>query len=96
MGYTKEKPKIAADTEELRRTIQGWGVDLNPSDRPSYPKEKLEPTGAHWDFPERQPETFPRERSTEHKFLTPVFGTAQPLKGASGAIRRWAYTYSEG
>jgi len=96
MGYTSEKLKIAPDTEELRRTIPGWGVDLNPTDRPSYPKEKIEPTGAHWDFPERQPERYPREKSTEHKFLTPVFGTAQPLKGASGAIRRWAYTYSEG
>lgn len=96
MGYTSEKPKIAPDTEELRRTIPGWGVDLDPADRPSYPKEKLEPTGAHWDFPERQPERFPREKSTEHKFLTPVFGTAQPLKGVSGKIRRWAYTYSEG
>ena len=96
MGYTREKPKIASETEELRRTIPGWGVDLNPADRPSFPKEKLEPTGAHWDFPERQPERYPREKSTEHKFLTPVFGTAQPLKGVSGAIRRWAYTYSEG
>jgi hypothetical protein len=96
MGYTREKSEIAPETEELRRIIPGWGVDLNPADRPSYPKEKLEPTGAHWDFPERQPETYPREKSTEHKFLTPVFGTAQPLKGVSGAIRRWAYTYSEG
>jgi hypothetical protein len=96
MGYTAEKPKIARDTDELRRTIPGWGVDLDPADRPSYPKEKMEPTGAHWDFPERQPERFPREKSTEHKFLTPVFGTAQPLRGVSGAIRRWAYTYSEG
>jgi hypothetical protein len=96
VGYTREKPKIAPDTEELRRTIPGWGVDLNPADRPSYPKERVEPTGAHWDFPERQPERYPREKSTEHKFLTPVFGTAQPLKGVSGAIRRWAYTYSEG
>jgi hypothetical protein len=96
MGYTKEKSEIAPETEELRRTIAGWGVDLNPADRPSYPKEKPEPTGAHWDFPERQPESYPREKSTEHKFLTPVFGTAQPLKGVSGAIRRWAYSYSEG
>jgi hypothetical protein len=28
--------------------------------------------------------------------LTPVFGTAQPLSGVSGAIRRYAYRYSEG
>ena len=28
--------------------------------------------------------------------LTPVFGTAQPLRGISGAIRRYAYGFSEG
>src|SRR5215203_5388924 len=94
--YTREKPKTSPDSEELRRTIPGWGVDLDPADRPSYPKEKMEETGAHWEFPERQPELQPREKSTEHKFLTPVFGTAQPLKGLSGAIRRFAYTFSEG
>jgi hypothetical protein len=34
--------------------------------------------------------------STAHKFVTPVFGAAQPLRGLSGAIRRYAYTFSEG
>ena len=96
MAYTREKPRNAPDAEALRHTIPGWGVDLNPADRPSVPKEKMEDTGAHWDFPERQPERYPREKSTEHKFLTPVFGTAQPLRGVSGAIRRYAYTFSEG
>ena len=94
MAYTREKAR--PDSEVLRRTIPGWGVDLDPADRPSYPKGIEAETGAHWDFPERQPELWPRERSTEHKFLTPVFGTAQPLKGLSGAIRRYAYTFSEG
>ena len=96
MGYTREKQRQAPSSDELRRRIPGWGVDLDPADRPSYPKEIAAETGAHWDFPERQPELWPRERSTEHKFLTPVFGTAQPLKGLSGAIRRYAYTFSEG
>lgn len=99
MPYTSEKPTRARSAEELQRTIPGWGVDRDPRDRPSYPKEVFNPgaTGAHWDFPERQPELQERERSTEHRFLTPVFGTAQPLKGLSGAIRRFAYrNYSEG
>ena len=44
----------------------------------------------------RQPELWPRERSIEHKFLTPVFGTSCPPRGASGQIRRYAYAkYSE-
>jgi hypothetical protein len=98
MAYTAEKPRIARDSGELRNTIPGWGVDLDPKNRPAVPKEHFNPggTGAHWDFPERQPETYPRERSPEHKFLTPVFGTACPPKGLSGAIRRYAYTFSEG
>ena len=96
MAYTREKPRTGPGSAELRRTIPGWGVDLDPADRPSYPKEVEEPTGAHWDFPDRQPELLPREKSTEHKFLTPVFGTAQPLRGVSGMIRRYAYTFSEG
>jgi len=98
MAYTAEKPRIARDSSELRQTIQGWGVDLDPKDRPAVPKENFIPgrTGAHWDFPERQPETYRRERSTEHKFLTPVFGTVCPPRGLSGLIRRFAYRYSEG
>lgn len=98
MAYTAEKPAIARSSDELRRTVQGWGVDLDPKDRPAVPKERFDPegTGAHWHFPERQPERYPREKTPEHKFLTPVFGTSCPPKGLSGAIRRYAYRYSEG
>ena len=98
MPYVAEKPRNARSSDELRRTIHGWGVDLDPKDRPAVPKELLVPeeTGAHWHFPERQPELRPRERSPEHAFLTPVFGTACPTKGLSGVIRKYAYKYSEG
>jgi len=99
MPYTPDKPKLAESSDELRARIPGWGADLDPKDRPSVPREVFDPkaTGAHWEFPERQPEKWPRERSIEHKFLTPVFGTACPPKGLSGAIRRFAYArYSEG
>ena len=96
MAYTREKPRTGRTSDELRRTIPGWGVDLDPANRPSYPKEVFAETGAHWDFPERQLQHASREKSTEHKFMTPVFGTAQPLRGVSGAIRRYAYTFSEG
>lgn len=88
--YTSAAPPVPS-SEELRARIPGWGVDLDPADRPSYPKEQSLPTGAHWDLPERQEETAPRERSIEHEMLTPVFGTAAPLHGVSGAIRRYSY-----
>jgi hypothetical protein len=86
-------------SEELRARIPGWGADLDPADRPSYPKlvDVRDRTGAHWDLPDRQPGWEGRERSIEHAFVTPVFGTAQPLNGVSGATRRLAYRrYSEG
>jgi hypothetical protein len=99
MAYTPHKPPLAESIEELKERIPGWGADLDPKDRPSVPKLQFREdlTGAHWEFPDRQPEKWPRERSIEHKFLTPVFGTAQPPKGLSGAIRRLSYArYSEG
>ena len=98
MPYTAQKPTIVPPSDELRARIPGWGVDLDPKDRPSVPRERYDPTatGAHWDFPARQPEKWPREMSIEHKFLTPVFGTSCPPKGVSGLLRQYAYRrYSE-
>ncbi len=93
MAYTPERPPLAESSQELRARIPGWGVDANLEDRPSVPRLQFDPTlsGAHWTFPERQPERWPRERSIEHKFLTPVFGTSCPPKGVSGAMRTYAY-----
>jgi hypothetical protein len=99
MAYTPEKPPLAESSDELRARIPGWGVDLDPRDRPAVPRLQFDPnlSGAHWNFPERQPQKWPRERSIEHKFLTPVFGTSCPPKGLSGMMRRLAYNrYSEG
>jgi hypothetical protein len=99
MPYTAENPQTPPTRDELRARIPGWGADLDPQDRPSVPRERFDParTGAHWDFPDRQEEKWPRERSIEHKFLTPVFGTSTPPKGLSGVLRKHAYDkYSEG
>src|SRR5919107_5662193 len=98
MTYTPHKPALAESSDQLRARIPGWGADLDPADRPSYPRERFAPeaTGAHWEFPERQPEKWPRERSIEHQMLTPVFGTSTPPRGLSGVIRKHAYArYSE-
>lgn len=97
MAYTAGKPPLPETTEQLRARIPGWGADLDPKDRPAVPREIHAETGAHWDFPDRQIEQTPRERSIEHAFLTPVFGTSAPLKGLSGKLRKLAYArYSEG
>lgn len=91
--YVADKPATRPTSDELRARIPGWGADLDPKDRPSFPRERLgaEETGAHWDLPEQQEELVRRERSIEHGMLTPVFGTSAPLHGVSGLIRRAAY-----
>ena len=97
MPYTADKTGTPS-SDDLRARIPGWGVDLDPNDRPSVPKLQFDPSfsGAHWEFPERQPENWPRERSIEHQILPPVFGTSCPPKGLSGVMRRFAYKrYSE-
>jgi hypothetical protein len=93
MVYTPEKPPLAESPEQLRARIPGWGADLDPKDRPSVPRLQFHDdlSGAHWQFPDRQPERWPRERSIEHEMLTPVFGTSCPPKGISGVMRRYAY-----
>jgi hypothetical protein len=99
IAYVPDVPQMRETPEQLRARIPGWGVDLDPADRPSHPKLRYAPenTGAHWRFPDRQPGAEGRERSIEHAFVTPVFGTAQPLHGLSGVIRRLAYRrFSEG
>ncbi len=55
--YTAGKRAPKESPEALRARIPGWGADLDRKDRPSYPRERLDPaaSGAHWDFPERQP-----------------------------------------
>lgn len=98
LPYYAATTRATPPMEEVRRRIPGWGVDLGYDDRPAVPMEDFDPgaTGAHWRFPERQPERWPRERSPEHGMLTPVFGTACPPRGVSGAIRKYAYTLGEG
>jgi hypothetical protein len=95
MPYTAAKPPLPETREELQARIPGWGVDLDPDDRPSGRRERLDPRLAPSTIPESQPERRPRERSIEHAKLTPVFGTSCPPRGLSGAIRWRAYRYSE-
>ena len=98
MAYTADKPPIASPSDVLRTTVAGWGVDLDPKIAPPCLRKTSTPelTGAHWDFPERQIPRYAREKTPEHKFLTPVFGTALSARRALGVIRRYAYRFSEG
>lgn len=72
-----------------------WGVDLDRSRRPGVP--------GHVENPKpMQNASFPVERQhgtstapmhgRPNKTMPPVFGTSTPLRGLSGAIRRFAYS----
>ena len=98
MPYVAKHHPRQVDHEAMRARIPGWGSDLDRADRPSGVKERTDlNSGAHWTLPELQEGSAGREMSIEHTALPPVFGTSIPLKGLSGAIRRFAYVrYGEG
>lgn len=91
------------ETQNSRRSqrdyshINGWGADLDPKNRPAYPKERTPPRleNVHWDQPEQQPVNMKIYHSTERPGITPIFGTSVPPSGLSGKIRDYAYKFSE-
>lgn len=79
--------------------IKGWGVDANDENEPTYPMKRYTGDDHHRLDYERPPLQPPREEvlhSTERTGLTAVFGTSTPPTGLSGAIRRYAFRFSEG
>lgn len=85
-------------TEKDFSHIKGWGIDADPENEPTYPIKKY--TGddhkrINWERPPLQPATVEVLHSNERPNLSAVFGTASPPKGLSGAIRRYAFKYSE-
>ncbi len=78
--------------------IQGWGVDADPKNDPTYPMKDRndgEHAGYGWERPPQQPITVEVLHSNERPNVTSVFGTSTPPSGLSGAIRRVAFRYSE-
>jgi hypothetical protein len=78
--------------------IKGWGIDADPENEPTYPMKKY--TGddhkrINWERPPLQPVTVEVLHSNERPNITAVFGTSTPPSGLSGAIRRYAFQFSE-
>lgn len=78
--------------------IKGWGIDSDPQNEPTYPMKNY--TGddhkrLNWERPPLQPVTVEILHSNERPNLTAVFGTSVPPSGLSGAVRRYAFKYSE-
>ncbi|GAB4038838.1 hypothetical protein [Spirosoma gilvum] len=78
--------------------IPGWGVDIDPKNDPTYPiknRTDVEQQGYTWDRPPLQPVDMEVLRSIERPNVSAVFGTSTPPSGLSGAIRRFAFRFSE-
>lgn len=77
--------------------IAGWGSDIDRSQRPAVPREHRPARLQHVHFEEMPPQKPNVDvlHSAERPGLTPVFGSTLPPRGASGALRRFAFGYSE-
>jgi hypothetical protein len=88
---------------ETQRTdptqINGWGIDADPQNDPTYPMRDRMNVGQDPDSKHRpdarQPVTTEVLRSIERPNVSAVFGTPAPPAGLSGLIRRAAFHYSE-
>jgi len=91
-----------SDFEKSEQTdynqIIGWGIDADPQNDPVYPMKKRtneEHEGYAWERPQQQPVNAEILKSVERPNLTAVFGTASPPESINGAIRKFAFRYSE-
>ena len=78
--------------------VNGWGVDTDPKNDPTYPikaRTNGEHAGSTWERPPQQRTDVEILRSNERPNVTAVFGTSTPPSGLSGALRRFAFNYSE-
>lgn len=72
-------------------------VDADPSRRPGVPKERPPQPWPNSRFPPERMHARPSvpKHGRPNKPMPPVYGTAVPLRGAPGAIRRLAYRYPD-
>lgn len=81
------------------KDTEGWGIDANPENNPTYPMKHY--TGAdhdrlNYERSVQQPPRVEVLHSNERPGLTSVFGTSVPPAGLSGRLRRYAFKFSEG
>jgi hypothetical protein len=95
---TDMEPGIGSKMDNAYIEIEGWGYDADPANNPSYPMK-------HWNGADHERLNYPRAEqqvlneeilhSNERPSITRVFGTSVPPKGISGALRRYAFNFSE-
>jgi hypothetical protein len=79
-------------------TVNGWGVDADPRNDPTYPyrdRSADDGPGMNWQRPAQQRPDVEVLRSIEHSRLPAVVGTSTPPSGLSGSMRRAAFRFSE-
>jgi hypothetical protein len=91
-------PRMDRKIANTPKDIPGWGMDADPENDPTYPMKHR--NGAdyerfHYERAPQQPVNMEVFHSIERPGLTRVFGTSTPPAGLSGAIRRYAFKYSE-
>jgi hypothetical protein len=78
--------------------VNGWGIDADPENDPTYPMKKRndgEQKGYTWKRPAEQPQDVEVLHSNERPNVTAAFGRSTPPRGLSGMLRRYAFKYSE-
>jgi hypothetical protein len=99
-SYTdKIQPESDREIANKYKDIEGWGIDADPENEPTYPMKKY--TGAdhdrlNYERAPQQPESVEVLQSIERPAITRVFGTSTPPSGLSGKLRRYAFRFSEG
>lgn len=79
-----------------RSAIVGWGSDLDHKNRPGYPMERIpQRLDAPLTQPAQQEQHVEVLVSPERPALTPLFGSPNPPRGVSGALRRAAFRMTE-
>jgi hypothetical protein len=84
---------------DTHKDINGWGIDANPENDPTYPIKKysgVDHERLNYERAPQQPRTVEILKSNERPAITRVFGTSTPPSGLSGMLRRYAFRFSEG
>ncbi len=83
--------------ETSTHDAQANGIDRDPSRRPGVPRERKPEPWPNTRYPPARmtaPPSAPKH-GRHHKPMPPVYGTAVPLHGLSGLVRRAAYRYPD-
>ncbi len=98
-SYTEAPENVDRQIADRPKNIEGWGIDADPENEPTYPMKKY--TGAdhdrlNYERTTQQPIDIEVLHSNERPEITRVFGTSTPPSGLSGMLRRYAFRFSEG